>query len=63
MKTTAERIAESCVIGSYKFLSIAIGYGSHSIKHYKKRHKFHLENYKKITGKDFIFPKGIKPLI
>lgn len=63
MESMRIKIAEACVIGSYQALSIAIGYRSYSIKHYKKRHKFYLKNYKEISGKDFVFPKGIKPLI
>lgn len=48
---------------SYRFLAMAIAYRSPFVKDHKESHLYYLKTYKKITGKDFIFPEGIEKLI
>lgn len=57
------RLTISNIGHSYRFLAMAIAFNSPFIEDYKQSHLYYLETYKKLTGKDFIFPKGIKKLI
>lgn len=48
---------------SYRFLKMAIAFRSPFIKDYEKSHLYYLEAYKKLTGKEFEYPEGIRKLI